>query len=45
VEDGTVINELRRGTENHNILSICFSMDSQWVACVSDSGTAHIFSL
>jgi len=45
VEDGAVINELRRGTENHNILSICFSMDSLWVACVSDSGTAHIFSL
>jgi len=45
VKDGTLIKELRRGTEKHNILSLQFSIDSCWLLCTSDSGTTHVFSI
>ena len=43
--DGKLIRELRRGTEQHRILSISFSLNSDWLSCFSDSGTVHIFGL
>jgi len=44
-KDGSLVQELRRGTENHQIFCIAFSFESEWLACTSDSGTCHIFSL
>lgn len=37
--------ELRRGSEYATIYSIAFDINSQWLACSSDSGTVHIFGL
>lgn len=37
--------ELRRGMDRAEISSICFNQQSTFVACCSDRGTAHIFSL
>jgi len=42
-KDGSLLQELRRGTENHQILSISFNPTSDWIACTSDTGTVHIF--
>lgn len=44
-EDGTCVNELRRGSDNAFIFSIAFDIESKWLACSSDSLTVHIFSL
>lgn len=44
-ENGETIRELRRGSEYANIYSIAFDMTASWLACSSDSGTIHIFSL
>jgi len=45
VKDGSLLRELRRGTEHHLILSVQFSMNSAWLLCTSDSGTTHVFSI
>ena len=45
VEDGSFLQELRRGTEKADIYSIAFDPLSKFVACSSDRGTIHIFSL
>jgi WD40 repeat protein len=37
--------ELRRGSEYATIYSIAFDLNSEWLACSSDSGTVHIFGL
>lgn len=37
--------ELRRGMDRADITSICFNQQSTFVACCSDRGTVHIFSL
>jgi len=42
---GSKLKELRRGTERAEIQSLCFSQSSDWLACTSDKGTVHIFSL
>jgi WD40 repeat protein len=42
---GQLLRELRRGTERACIQSISFNNDSTFVACSSDKGTVHIFSL
>ncbi|GMI46388.1 hypothetical protein TrCOL_g11173 [Triparma columacea] len=42
---GAKLRELRRGTERAEIQSLCFSQSNEWVACTSDKGTVHIFSL
>ena len=42
---GNILGEFRRGTENAEIFSICFDMNSKFLACSSDKGTIHIFSL
>eukprot|EP00826_Nyctotherus_ovalis_P004938 TRINITY_DN11098_c0_g1_i6.p1 TRINITY_DN11098_c0_g1~~TRINITY_DN11098_c0_g1_i6.p1 ORF type:complete len:348 (+),score=87.65 TRINITY_DN11098_c0_g1_i6:97-1140(+) len=40
-----LLQELRRGTEKAEIQTIAFDEESQWLACTSDRGTIHIFSL
>lgn len=45
LEDGTQIQELRRGMEYAQIFSLCFDPTGFWLACSSDSKTIHIFSL
>lgn len=40
-----LVQEFRRGTEYHRILSIAFNNEDKWIACVSNSGTIHIFNL
>ena len=42
---GKALHELRRGAERADIYSICFDMQSQWLACSSDRSTIHIFSV
>lgn len=44
-EDGTLIHELRRGSEYAQIFSIAFDKHSKWLATASDTCTIHIFSL
>ena len=45
ISTGNILGEFRRGTENAEIFSICFDMNSKFLACSSDKGTIHIFSL
>ena len=42
---GNLQRELRRGTESADIQWIAFSNSSLFIACTSDKGTAHVFSL
>ncbi len=44
-EDGSFLQELRRGAEKAEIYSLAFDSVSKFVACSSDRGTVHIFSL
>jgi len=44
-DTGDFLQELRRGTEKAEIYSICFNPSSKFLACSSDRGTIHIFSL
>lgn len=44
-EDGALLQEVRRGSEYAQIYSIAFETLGRWLACSSDSGTIHIFSL
>jgi WD40 repeat protein len=44
-DDGSLLQEVRRGTEKAEIYSIAFDAASKFVACSSDRGTIHIFSL
>ena len=37
--------EVRRGSDKAEIYSICFDKQSQWIACSSDKGTIHIFTV
>lgn len=43
--DGEYLHEVRRGTKNSEIYSICFNSNSHFLACSSDRGTVHVFSL
>ena len=45
VSDGTKIHELRRGSDNAQIFSLAFDLESKWLACSSDALTIHVFSL
>jgi len=42
-EDGTPLQEVRRGSDKAEIYSIAFDKLSNWIACSSDKGTIHIF--
>ena len=44
-EDGKLRQELRRGADKADIHSLAFDKSGQWLACTSDKGTVHIFSL
>jgi WD40 repeat protein len=45
VDTGERLQELRRGKENAEIYCISFSPTYLYLACTSDRGTIHIFSL
>lgn len=45
LSDGTLIKELRRGTDKAEILCISFSITSELLSCTSDRGTIHIFRI
>lgn len=40
-----LVKEFRRGHDYASIESIAFDNKDKWLACSSDSGTVHIFSL
>jgi WD40 repeat protein len=42
---GAALQELRRGSDRAEIYSLAFSPTTEWLACSSDKGTIHIFSL
>lgn len=42
---GDPLQEVRRGADRAEIYSICFNINSQWLACSSDKGTVHVFHL
>jgi len=42
---GKSLQELRRGADRAEIYSIAFSHNAPWLACSSDKGTVHIFSI
>ncbi|CAM0907369.1 unnamed protein product [Alopecurus aequalis] len=42
-DDGTKLQELRRGTDRADIHCIVFSPDSKWLAVSSDKATVHVF--
>ena len=44
-EDATLLQELRRGADKADIHSISFDKSCYWLACTSDKGTVHVFSL
>jgi WD40 repeat protein len=44
-DDGNFLQEVRRGKEKAEILSVSFDISSKYLACSSDRGTIHIFSL
>ena len=44
-DDGNLLQEVRRGKEKAQIKCICFDPDLQFIACSSNRGTIHIWSL
>ena len=44
-EKGTMVQELRRGSEKVVIFSVSFHFQDEWLSCISDSGTLHIFNI
>jgi len=42
---GAQVRELRRGVDRAVVYSIAFDPESRFVACTSDKGTAHVFSI
>lgn len=40
-----LLQELRRGADKADIHSLAFDKTSRWLACTSDKGTVHVFSL
>lgn len=42
---GTPLQELRRGSDKVNLFSLSFSFNDNWLSCIGDSGTLHIFSV
>ncbi|OQR98384.1 hypothetical protein THRCLA_06731 [Thraustotheca clavata] len=44
-QSGQLMQELRRGADKAEIYSVCFSPNSQYLACSSDKHTVHIFAL
>jgi hypothetical protein len=44
-EDGTPLQEVRRGSDKAEIYSLTFDKVSKQIACSSDKGTIHIFKI
>ena len=44
-KQGTLLQELRRGSDKVSIFSLSFSFNDNWLSCIGDSGTLHIFSV
>eukprot|EP01006_Ploeotia_vitrea_P008027 TRINITY_DN18900_c0_g1_i1.p1 TRINITY_DN18900_c0_g1~~TRINITY_DN18900_c0_g1_i1.p1 ORF type:complete len:382 (-),score=36.04 TRINITY_DN18900_c0_g1_i1:150-1295(-) len=42
---GMQLKEFRRGSERATVYSLCFSPTSDFIACSSDKGTIHVFSM
>mmetsp|Transcript_28607 Transcript_28607/g.37474 ORF Transcript_28607/g.37474 Transcript_28607/m.37474 type:complete len:409 (+) Transcript_28607:116-1342(+) len=42
---GDLLQELRRGMDHADVNCICFNNNCSFLACASDKGTVHIFSL
>ncbi|KAF5739866.1 autophagy-related protein 18a-like [Tripterygium wilfordii] len=43
--DGSLLQEVRRGSERAEIYSLAFSSTAQWLAASSEKGTVHVFCL
>jgi WD repeat-containing protein 45 len=39
------VKELRRGIDRAEIYCLCFHFTSQWIACSSNTGTVHVYSI
>lgn len=44
-DDGSAVQELRRGSDKAEIYSLAFNSDSKFLASSSDKGTIHIFAI
>ncbi|XP_051141556.1 autophagy-related protein 18a-like isoform X2 [Andrographis paniculata] len=44
-DNGSLLQEVRRGADRADIYSLAFSPTSEWLAVSSDKGTIHVFSL
>lgn len=44
-EDGTQVNEVRRGADQAVVSDIAIDPENKFVACASDKGTIHIFKI
>ncbi|XP_055819864.1 autophagy-related protein 18a-like [Solanum dulcamara] len=44
-QDGTLLQEVRRGADRAEIHSVSFDPTAQWLAVSSDKGTVHVFRL
>jgi WD40 repeat protein len=44
-DNGTLLQEVRRGANAAEIFSLAFSSTAQWLAVSSDKGTVHVFGL
>ena len=45
INDGALIQELRRGSKSSDIYNLVFDFKSQYIACSSSKGTIHIFNV
>lgn len=45
VENGNMLQEFRRGTDSAGIYTLAFDLNSLFLACSSNKGTIHIFSI
>ena len=43
--DRSLLKEVRRGVDRAIITNLCFDPHSRWLACCSDKGTLHLFSI
>lgn len=44
-QDGSLLQELRRGIDRAEIYCLAFNLTGEWLACSSDKGTIHIYSV
>ena len=44
-DTGDRLQELRRGSDKAEIFNLSIDLQSNWIACTSDKGTVHVFSI